>query len=89
MKADLVIKNIGVLATMQSKNTPVVGKDMNKNILYVCGEFCDKDILDIKQQIRYPFYVVCYDEKHTTMQIEEVFYSNYYLYYGEEYDIVI
>ena len=30
MKADLVIKNIGVLATMQSKNTPVVGKDMNK-----------------------------------------------------------
>ena len=30
MKADLVIKNIGVLATMQSKNTPVIGKDMNK-----------------------------------------------------------
>ena len=30
MKVDLVIKNIGVLATMQSKNTPVVGKDMNK-----------------------------------------------------------
>ena len=30
MKADLVIKNIGILATMKSKNTPVVGKDMNK-----------------------------------------------------------
>lgn len=29
MKADLVIKNIGKLATMKSKNTPVVGKDMN------------------------------------------------------------
>ena len=30
MKADLIIKNIGVLATMKSKYTPVVGKDMNK-----------------------------------------------------------
>ena len=29
MKADLVIKNIGKLATMRSENTPVVGKDMN------------------------------------------------------------
>lgn len=29
MKADLVIKNIGKLATMRSKNTPVVGKYMN------------------------------------------------------------
>ena len=28
-KADLVIKNIGKLATMRSKNTPVVGKYMN------------------------------------------------------------
>ena len=80
----------GSMQTFTYSNGKLIELNINdKNILYVCGEFCDKDILDIKQQIRYPFYVVCYDEKHTTMQIEEVFYSNYYLYYGEEYDIVI
>ena len=80
----------GSMQTFTYSNGKLIELNINdKNILYVCGEFCDKDILDIKQQIRYPFYVICYDEKHTTMQIEEVFYSNYYLYYGEEYDIVI
>ncbi len=86
----LLYLNSGTMQTFTYKNGKIVEfKIDNKRFLITSGKFSNEDIIDIKSEIIYTVDLVAYDEESIVLNEEDIFNSNYHLYYGEECDIVI
>lgn len=86
----MIYFDFGTMQTFLSSNGKIVEFEIeNKKFLLTSGEFSSSDLDKLKDEIVYPIYMVCYNEDSSVLKEERVFNSNYYLYYGEECDIVI